>query len=550
MLDVSLKQVGTYAPALVHGLAFSTDGTHLFLSESTTGASFVTVLDGQTAQVQGRVPDAAIQGISSEIEAADETQLLFALSNRGVTFVDAATPSSLSSTAPALAAAPSLQPSEGPLAGGTSVVLAGQNFTSPAQLKFGAQAAQNVTVSGPTQIQASSPPSVASGAVNVASYFQNGWLAIAPDAFSYGPQILQVLPNAGASTGGDSVQIYGYGFGSDSTKIIVKIGDANAVVQKVENVTTIAPSLGLDATCPFSLERITLQTSPGSTGKADVFVSAPDGSTTSAKSFQFLKNVQSYPKSGFFKFLLYDHKRQRLYLTNVDHVDVFDLQQNIFLAPLQPPGGPPANAGLRGLALTPDASQLIVADFGAQNVYLLDPVAGTDTTVPVGGVPGFTNSGPARVAATSTQTVFVGLSGEGGSSGDWSACLAQMNLMASPPTIQPAPQPEVSSITGAPLVQGTAVGDQVFVAFGAAPGGPIAVWNASSPDQFFTSFVDASTTDLGASSTAACLPSSRTPQFKSVPRIFLLSPFPPRLNSSKSLGECWFPALLCIHPAL
>jgi len=109
------------------------------------------------------------------------------------------------------------------------------------------------------------------------------------------------------------------------------------------------------------------------------------------------------------------------------------------------------------------ALKLIVADFGAQNVYLLDPVKGTGTTVSVGGVPGFTNSGPARVSATSTQTVFVGLSGEGGSSGACSTCLAQMNLTVSPPTIQPAPQPQVTSLTGAPLVQGTAAGDHVLL---------------------------------------------------------------------------------------
>ena len=500
LLDASLKKVGAYALAVAHGITFSRDGKYVYLSESSSGASFVTVLDGHTAQLIGRVPDAAIQGISSEIEDADETQLLFGLSNRGVSFVDAAAPANLSSTAPAIAAAPSLQPSEGPLAGGTSVILAGQNFTSPAQLIFGAQSALNVTASGPAQIQATSPPSVTSGVVNLTSYFQNGWLAIAPDAFSYGPQILQLLPNVGTNTGGDSVQIYGYGFGSDPTKITVKIGGANAAVQKVEAVTSIASSLGLDASYPFSLERITLQTPPGSSGKADVFVSVPAGSATSAKSFQYLQSVQSYAKPGFFKFLLYDQKRQHLYLTNIDHVDIFDFQQNTFLAPLLPPGGPPPNAGLRGLALTPDSSQLIVADFGAQNVYLLDPVKGTGTTVPVGGVPGFTNSGPARVAATSTQTVFVGLSGEGGSSGACSTCLAQMNLTVSPPTIQLAPQPQVTSLTGAPLVQGTAAGDHVFVAFGAAPGGPVAVWSASAPNQFVTSAANASTTDLGAAS--------------------------------------------------
>ncbi len=130
LLDASLKQLGAYVPAIAHGLTFSRDGKYLYLSESSSGASFVTVLDGHTAQLIGRVPDAAIQGISSEIEDADETQLLFGLSNRGVSFVDAAAPATLPSTAPAIAAAPSLQPSEGPFAGGTSVVLAGQNFTS------------------------------------------------------------------------------------------------------------------------------------------------------------------------------------------------------------------------------------------------------------------------------------------------------------------------------------------------------------------------------------------------------------------------------------
>jgi hypothetical protein len=365
-------------------------------------------------------------------------------------------------------------------------------------LNFGTQPASNVTASGSTRIQASSPSSVSNGAVNLTAYFQNGWLAIAPDAFSYGPQILQHLPNAGVNTGGDTVQIYGYGFGSDPTKLTVKIGGANATVQKVESVTSIVSSLGLDSSYPFSLDRITLQTPAGSSGKADGFVSFPAGSTTFAKSFQYLQSVHSNSLTGFLRFLLYDQGRQQVYVTNLDHINVFSLQQNLFVAQILPPGGQTPNIGLRGLTLTPDGSQLVVADFGAQSIYLLDPVTGTGTTVPVGGIPGYTNSGPARVAATSAQTVFVGMSGDNGSSGACSACLAQMNLSVSPPTIQPAPQPEVTSLVGAPLVQGSASGDHVFVAFGSSPGGPVAGWNASAPNQFVTSPANASTTDLGA----------------------------------------------------
>ena len=118
----------------------------------------------------------------------------------------------------------------------------------------------------------------------------------------------------------------------------------------------------------------------------------------------------------------------------------------------------------------------------------------------VGGVSGFPNSGPARVAATSIQTVFVSLSGEGGSSSGCSGCLAQLNLTASPPTVQPAPQPQVTSLTGSPLVQANAAGDRVFLAYDAVPGGPIGIWNASSPNQFTTSIATESATDLAAAS--------------------------------------------------
>src|SRR6266852_1674574 len=99
-----------------------------------------------------------------------------------------------------------------------------------------------------------------------------------------------------------------------------------------------------------------------------------------------------------------------------------------------------------------------------------DGAAYNGAMIPVGGVAGFLNSGPSRVAATSAQTVFVGLSGEGSSSGGCNSCLGQMNLTTSPPTFQPAPQPEVTSLTGAPLLHANDSGDAVYLAFGTAPG--------------------------------------------------------------------------------
>jgi len=214
-----------------------------------------------------------------------------------------------------------------------------------------------------------------------------------------------------------------------------------------------------------------------------------------------MQSVQVFAKPALYKFVLYDRKRQWLYLSNTDHVDVFDLAAAQFhVTGINPPGGPPPNAALRGLSLTPDASHLVVADFGAQSVYLLNPGAGTGATVPVGGVAGFLNSGPARVAATSTQAVFVAMSGEGGTSGVCSSCLSQLNLSATPPTIQPAPQPEVTSLTGAPLVQAAATGETVFLAYDAAAGGPVGTWSAAAPNQFSISAAKESAVDLAAAS--------------------------------------------------
>jgi hypothetical protein len=499
LLDNSLNQVAVYSSSTVFGLVFSGDGQFLYVSENAGAPPVISVLDAHTLTTIGQVPDLWIAGRRSEIEDVDATRLLFGVANRGLSFLDAATPISLSAAAPVFAAAPTAQPSEGPNAGGTPTVLTGQNIASSAQVLFGTQSATNTTLAGATQINATSPPNASVGAVNIAAYFPSGWLAIAPDAFSYGPQVLQILPNAGTPAGGDILQIYGYGFGSDPTKLTVKIGNATATVQQIQNVAAIGPSLGLDSTYPFPLECITLQTPAGTAGKSDIAITSSAGSVTSPKAFQYLQSENFYAKASIDKFVLYDQPRQLLYLSDIDHIDVFNLAGPFFSNLFEPPGGPPPSSQIRGLALTPDGTQLVAADFGAQSIYLLDPVSGSGTTLAVGGVPGYASSGPARVAATSTQNVFVGLSAESGTSGACTSCLGQLDLSASPVTLQPATQPEVTSITGAPLVQSNGDGSQVFVAFAAAPGGLLALWNASTPNQFSTFAANDSAWDLCAS---------------------------------------------------
>ena len=533
LLDASLNPVAGPLTTNATSLVFSRDGTMLYVAQPAAVSPVINIFDAHSLALLGQVPDVALQVVGSQIEDVDSTQLLFALGNRGIAFVDTANPLSLQGTPPAFAAAPASAPSEGPIAGGTALALDGANFTAIAEVRIGAQNATSVVSAGATQLQATSPSAVSPGAANVFAYFSNGWIAAAADAFSYGPQVLQILPSAGSSAGGETVRIYGYGFGGDPTKISVKFGSGAAVVQSVQNVTGISAVLALDASYPFSLECVTVKTPAGIAGKADLAIAVPSGAATAAKSYQYLQSEQFFGKPGLYKFITYDQKRQHIYLSNIDHVDVFDLASQQFIAPLNPPGGPPPNAGLRGLSVAPDGSQLVVADFGAQSVYLLNPDNGSGTTVPVGAVAGFLNSGPARVAATSAQTVFVGLTGEG-SQGACSSCLGQLNLAVNPPVLQAATQPEVTSITGAPLLQANAAGDHVFVSFGASLGSPLALWQASSPNQFTIANANSSATDIAASAdgTMFATQSSGATQIRGADLSLMSVPATPELAGS------------------
>jgi hypothetical protein len=499
LFDQSLNPIGVYSASSPAGLVFSQDGSTLFVSEQFGGGFVVSSLDASNLHLLARVPDVAVAGIPTQLEESDSTKILFGLSNSGVSFVDAAISTLLSQPPPSFASAPIAQPSSGPNSGNTVTILGGTNFGSLAAVQFGSQSAVVQSASA-TQLQVISPANATSGPVNIFAFFQDGWSTFAPDAFSYGPQILEVLPNAGSKNGNESIAIYGYGLGTDPGKLMVKIGGASSSVQKIEQVSSLSSSLGLDPSFPFPLQRATVQTPLGAPGYSDVVVSSPDGTSTLSRGFSYLQNEQIFSKAGFYKFLLFDQKRQHLYLSNIDHVDVFDLNANTFIAPIQPPGGPPPNAGLRGLAVTPDNAQLVVADFGAQSVYLINPDNSSGTTSFVGGIAGYANSGPSRVAATNGQMVFIGLSAEGNQQPGCSACLAQMNIGTSPAVIAPAAQPEMSFLLGTPLLQSNAAGDKVFFSFASAPGGPVAVWDASSSGHFETWNANASAIDLAVSS--------------------------------------------------
>ncbi len=170
----------------------------------------------------------------------------------------------------------SLTPAFGPAAGGTSVVIAGTNFSAVSAVTFGATPAASYVVNSTIQITAVSPAH-AGGVVDVTVTTLAGTSALSgADQFTFvaAPTVTKVTPNGnGAVAGGNAVTITGTGFAAPVT---VKFGANSA--------TSVVLVSGTSVTC----------VSPaGSLGTVDVRVTCPGGTSAVVFEDQF-----SYQAAG------------------------------------------------------------------------------------------------------------------------------------------------------------------------------------------------------------------------------------------------------------
>ncbi|MGD0391397.1 MAG: IPT/TIG domain-containing protein, partial [Acidimicrobiales bacterium] len=150
-------------------------------------------------------------------------------------------------------------PNHGPLVGGTTVQIIGHNLTGATAVDFGPNAATSVTVVGDSRVTAVSP--AGTGVVNVRVITPSGESPATPryDAFAYiGPNVTEVIPNHGPTTGGTAVRIVGH-----------NLTGATAV------------DFGTTAATSFSVvsDAVVDAVSPVGTGVVDVRVMTPSGET-------------------------------------------------------------------------------------------------------------------------------------------------------------------------------------------------------------------------------------------------------------------------------
>lgn len=131
-----------------------------------------------------------------------------------------------------------VSPIAGPLAGGTTVIITGTNFSLPSTVYLGATTVPNTYIS-PTQLSIVTPAVTASAELHITVQSLSGRSAESPaDVFTYtnGPIVDAVNPNTGPTSGGSIVVVTGKNF---TPGVVVRFGDVVVDSMNVNNATQL-----------------------------------------------------------------------------------------------------------------------------------------------------------------------------------------------------------------------------------------------------------------------------------------------------------------------
>src|ERR1019366_2024602 len=144
-----------------------------------------------------------------------------------------------------------------------------------------------------------------------------------PEGYSYGPTVLEVIPNAAVAGGGPGM-IFGYGFGPQSATTVpsnlqITVGGAPAIITAFHGY---ASGPGLSA---FPRQIITYTIPPGTAGSSvDVTVATSSGTATIHNGMTYLPAAQQYLLTGAALAQgVYDPHPDVYYFTDANKIQVF-----------------------------------------------------------------------------------------------------------------------------------------------------------------------------------------------------------------------------------
>jgi hypothetical protein len=498
LLGANLQVESQYAlpPTGTAGELFSRDGKYLYvlMVNTSMSGSPVVALDTQTGAVAGYT-QFAISDQTPTISDLDENYNLFGSAGSGGAFILNA--SQLNATDSNVlpqftTATTNANPSVGPVTGGTQVQftpVAGPSgpadgIASSMEAYFGGIPGTTDAVGpspsssdGQNFLTSTAPAPAAPGPVSVVLTDASDDVVFLPDGYTYGPRILHVTPNTASPQGNSIITIDAYGLGFTVTGTQVTIGGKAAGIN----------NLGSSGAGLYPDQFLTVIVPPGTPGWADIVLTTSNGSYTLSHGFQYLNRQTTVPATGTFTFAVYDTVRDLFYLTGSGNsVAVFNPATQAFQTPLQSPAAVTAGAVLEGEALTPDASELVVADATDQSIIVFNLSANTASTVNV-----ILSTDP---VSPPPQPWFVTTAADNRAFVSMSPCIPdpvrEINLVNL--TVQTRPDAASTCSTYVPYVgmgQSTASGNTII--FGGAiaamdPPGPEYVWSYSATSDTFT----------------------------------------------------------------
>ncbi|MEU5808658.1 IPT/TIG domain-containing protein [Streptomyces sp. NPDC047718] len=163
-----------------------------------------------------------------------------------------------------------INPSQGPTTGGTTVTLTGTGMTGSIAVRFGSTNATSFTVNSATQITAVSPP-YAAGAAAVTVVHPTGTSNSVMFTYTAAqvPVVTDIAPNNGPTAGGTSVILTGTGFTGATAVKFAGVPATSFTVNSATQITAVTPAGNAGAAA------VTVTTPAGTSAPGAFFYVAP-----------------------------------------------------------------------------------------------------------------------------------------------------------------------------------------------------------------------------------------------------------------------------------
>lgn len=387
--DDSLNLLNTVPASMIdpgiypdENFVFSPDSTTLYESFSPNSGPFLITIDIGTQTVKGVAPgvaglSAAVFSNLPDIVGVDDTGMLIERAKSGVLFEDTTYFQTYGAHPIGQGVPISFTPNVGPVTGGTVSSPYGAYSLIP-DIWYGKnRGAVSSRDAASGTISFISPAGDAPGVVNLKYIFPDGAQVLTPRAFSYSVFPEYSISGGANPNGGSPGRISGFGMPADASGGSIMVGSSPAAI--TTQATQYPPSTG-DA---FKSTFLDYTIPAGTPGFADLQISTQNGAATLPKAVFYAKSVQDYASSDTFSSILYDTKRNQVYLAAKDHIDIFSVSSGQFVTALRPAvnGG---SSDFRGMALTPDGNQLLATNLQDGSLAVINPDNPSDTfAVPI-----------------------------------------------------------------------------------------------------------------------------------------------------------------------